>query len=114
MLALTLVGATAAPLVPCTGQSEPARCPMEMAQEPDHVRCHDAEAPPAQMSCCCGSDETPAPPATNDTRISSDVPLFPTTAVADTEPAPALHVVETTTIRTRTRLLFTLFSAFLI
>lgn len=115
MLALMLVGGTAAPLVPCTGKSDPARCPMEMAQEPDHVACHDTETPPAQMSCCCTARESSVPPNAADSRLNAEAPLSTAPAFGEAEPARRPHrVVETTTNRTHARPLFTLFSAFLI
>ncbi len=114
MLALVLVGASTAPLLACMAQSESERCPMQQAQESDH-RCHDTEAPAAQMSCCCSAKDSSVPPLARDTSVNADTALSATTAFGDVEPARTpRHVVETTTNRTRTRPLFTLFSAFLI
>ena len=84
-------------------------------QPPSHDGCRESQTPAASLSCCCDNDTVPtSTPAT--TIIAEGSFGVVMSVVANLAPtADGLnHGCESTILLTRTRPLFTLFSAFLI
>jgi hypothetical protein len=116
VLAVLLFGNTALPMVLCASDDRRTGCAVEM---PQPVASHDghseSQAPATALSCCCDQDDALVPASAPATTTIEHVAL----SVAASPVAPVVLSQDVAAaapplLATRTRPLFTLFSAFLI